>query len=700
MKRILSLLITALFVCQYAWAVWDDTNSYLITTKVNYTATLEPYNGYTGDFVVPETVVYNGDTYTIDEVSKQCFQNNNITSVTFPNTVKTIGSTLFLLSTPVVSVTLGSGVSSIDPQAFGQCSASSFTTITVDPANPNFSSADGVLYDKEQTTLLRCPPSNIISTVPNTVKTIGTSAFYNWRGFSLTLPEGLETIEEYAFQVAYLSSIDLPSTLTTLGNAAIVSDWLASITVAQGNPVFSTHDGALYNADQTTLLTFPCRKTTAESFPSTLTTIGESAFAKTRLSTFKIPTTVTTISNLAFMDAELTSIVIPDNVVELGESAFFRSNIQSISFGSGLTEIPGSAFYWSKLTSVTIPDNITSIKSSAFYGCSRLTSVDLGAGITNIGGYAFDGCSVLASVTCRATTLPTLNSYSGLKGITLKVPGDVIGDYIKNSIWGATYNTIEAYDCDVTIIDGTEYSALRGKSYNSLCYYRELLNNYWKPYFVPFKTPIEKFEEYGLEIAVFTQLLSYGNDVFSLKYKLYKENENAGSYLNPNTIAMVRTHKYGAKSITFTTATQETLTDDDPVDLVMKDDDAIPSITLTFCGTYEGVNGIDMYENSFYGMRSGVLARVASSASTSDILLKPQRWYAKVHSAPTSAPSFRIESEDDLVVDYGTDMLTVDNGDGTIEMFFSLDGRHLEAKDIQNLKPGIYVQNGKKMMVK
>lgn len=695
MKKILSLLIISLLFFQPAWALLDDSNVYSFSTLNSTEAKLTKnvYTNYTGEFVVPETVIYEGTTYTIVEIDKQCFQGSSITSLTIPNTVRTIGSSLFYSSTPVRTITIGSGVTSIDDNAFSQALVSSFTSITVDPNNTTYSDYNGALYDKAQTKLLRAPMSNHTDnfTFPSTVTTIGNSAFFNWQGYDITVPEGVTSLGDMAFYSSMLMRVTLPASLTTIGEGALSSSWLESITIADGNPMYATVNGALYNSDKTTLITFPCRKTTNIDFPATLTTIGTMAFSNTILTAFTIPESVTTIETSAFSDAKFTSISIPDNVTELGESAFYRcTSLQEVTFGNGISTIPNSAFYWcSGLTSVTIPENITTLEMSAFYGCSNLRTVNLGAGVTMIKASCFNDCSILDTIYCSAPAVPTLGSGNPIQNSTLIVPASMIASYYKNSSW----NVVKAYkasDCDATIMDRTEYTspAQDANTYSTLCYFRNFRNTSWTPLYVPFRISQETFKEQGLETAVFTSVNWYGENVYSLKYT--RNIPDLNGYIRANTIALIRPNKPEAKTVVVTENNVETLAAAESAQQILQDDNQNPTITLTFNGTYQNHSG-----GGFYAMRSGVLAEVADESVT----LGPQRWYMMI-SAPTSAPSFRIESEDDLVVDYGTDMLTVDNGDGTIEMFFSLDGRHLEAKDIQNLKPGIYVQNGKKVMVK
>lgn len=103
-------------------------------------------------------------------------------------------------------------------------------SIVVDPGNPNFSSVDGVLYDREQTRLLFCPP--------------GTK--------TLTIPASATTVDYWMLRMC--------------------SD-LASIIVDPGNPNYSSVDGVLYDKEQTCLLCCPAGKTSV-TIPVSVIDVG------------------------------------------------------------------------------------------------------------------------------------------------------------------------------------------------------------------------------------------------------------------------------------------------------------------------------------------------------------------------------------------------------------------------------------------
>ena len=91
---------------------------------------------------------------------------------------------------------------------------------------------------------------------------------------------------------------------------------------------------------------------------------------------------------------------VPSTVTSIGEGAFAgNTTLQSIELPEGLREIGYNAFGGcTALTSVTIPDSVTKVGPGAFKGCSALTLADLGAGISSWGSGVFNDCTSLSKV--------------------------------------------------------------------------------------------------------------------------------------------------------------------------------------------------------------------------------------------------------------------------------------------------------------
>ena len=187
--------------------------------------------------------------------------------------------------------------------------------IEVNIANENYSSQDGVLFNKNKTELLRCPEGKTGAyQIPNSVVSIGEYAFYDCDGLtSITIPNSVTSIGDYAFRYCYS---------------------LTEINVDASNKNYSSQDGVLFDKNKTVIIQYPIGNTRAS---------------------YNIPDSVTSIGDYAFEDCDgLTSVTILNSVTSIGDYAFGGCN---------------------NLTSITIPNSVTSIEYGAFYACEKLTDI-------------------------------------------------------------------------------------------------------------------------------------------------------------------------------------------------------------------------------------------------------------------------------------------------------------------------------------
>ena len=106
---------------------------------------------------------------------------------------------------------------------------------------------------------------------------------------------------------------------------------------------------------------------TSVVIPSTVKSIGESAFENNQLTEVTIPSSVTSIGSYAFHSNKLTSITLLDGVVSIGGNAFENNQLTEVTIPSSVTSIGSYAFSGNKLTKLTIPSSVTSIERGAFY---------------------------------------------------------------------------------------------------------------------------------------------------------------------------------------------------------------------------------------------------------------------------------------------------------------------------------------------
>ena len=118
----------------------------------------------------------------------------------------------------------------------------------------------------------------------------------------------------------------------------------------------------------------------------------------------------------------ITTVTIADGVTSIGREAFENCrSLQNVTIGSSVTSIGNQAFdHCSGLQNVTIGNDVTTIGGYAFRGCEELQEVSIGSSVTTIGDHAFDGCKILQEVTIPAsvTTIES-NAFYDCFGLTV-----------------------------------------------------------------------------------------------------------------------------------------------------------------------------------------------------------------------------------------------------------------------------------------
>ena len=205
------------------------------------------------------------------------------------------GSTISSLSLPASVTSIGAGV-------FDECY--SLTAITVNAANPVFSSANGVLFDKTQANLWRFPAGKTGAyTLPNTVTNLAAYGFYECAGLtSITFSTNLAGIGAWAFAGSGLSNVAWPNRVTSIGDAVF----------------------------------YACSSLANLSLPASLRSIGDSAFAATSLTSLVLPASLTNIADAAFDTcSSLTSLYFLGNPPAVGAYVFNGDNTAVVYYLPG-----------------------------------------------------------------------------------------------------------------------------------------------------------------------------------------------------------------------------------------------------------------------------------------------------------------------------------------------------------------------------
>ncbi len=192
-----------------------------------------------------------------------------------------------------------------------------------------------------------------------------------------------------------LTSVSIPDTVTSIGGAFGGCTSMTDYIVDENNTAYCSVDGVLFDKDMTTLVKYPTARTRSYTVPSSVTTLGASAFANCAgITDVVIGGGVTDIKSQAFMSCtNLKSAVIGAGVESIGTSAFFGcSALEGVSISDDVTSIGVQGFaYCYALKDVALPANLTSISNWTFGCCKALESVAVPAEVTSIGGAAFFG---------------------------------------------------------------------------------------------------------------------------------------------------------------------------------------------------------------------------------------------------------------------------------------------------------------------
>ena len=350
-----------------------------------------------------------------------------IGEVTIPNSVTSIDDDAFDSCINLKSVTIPDSVTNIGNKAFYNCK--SLTSIEVSDNNGNYSSVDGILFNKDKSELITYPAGKADSeyAIQNSVASIGDSAFENCTCLtSVTIPDSVTSIGDGAFAFCTsLASVTIPDSVTSIGSSAFYN-------TAYYNDESNWNNGLLYLSnclieamqnfandytikDGTRIIAggsfFGCTSLTSVTIPNSVTNIGNKAFYNCKsLTSITIPNNVTSIGDETFYDCEsLTNVIIGNSVISIGYNAFVNcKSLTSVTFGKNLTSISFGAFqFCTSLTSVTIPNSVTSIGESAFYNCTSLTNIAIPNSVTIIDDSAFENCTILTSVIIgNSVTIP------------------------------------------------------------------------------------------------------------------------------------------------------------------------------------------------------------------------------------------------------------------------------------------------------
>ncbi len=216
------------------------------------------------------------------------------------------------------------------------------------------SNNDGTCYVKGIGT---CTDSDIfipsISSLGDTVVSIGLGAFYKESIQMIYIPDSVTTISRNAFKECKIKTINIPSSVSFIGNGAFEDcDYIESVYISD---LAKWCEIEFENSDANPLGSYNAK--------------------------------------LYINNNPIENLIIPSGVTSIGKHAFYGNDfIKEIIIPDSVTSIGAWAFaYCSNITSVSIPDSVATIGAGAFFCNMRLKSVIIGKGVTAMNGDTFNG---------------------------------------------------------------------------------------------------------------------------------------------------------------------------------------------------------------------------------------------------------------------------------------------------------------------
>lgn len=676
-------------------------------------------------------LIFAGNNNTIGDYAFG--DNHYVTSIEFnPNSVSSIGAHAFS-SLKMVELILPEGLLSIGSQAFFSCNKLTKTVLpsTLQTAVNPFEYCTGTVYINSNV------PVNTAGGYPST----NDNCWFKEAGFTkFVIADGVETIGEYAFQTCRnATSFSLPNSIKEIGYGAF------SMCTSLTDPLYTS----------SIFIKMPKSITGSYIIPSGIKEIYYEAFMNSKLTSITIPKSVTKISTNAFNGCQGNLIAYCDiDDEDYYGGWFYGSKFSNVTICEGVKKIGSYAFNNNvQLSSLSLPSTLETISDYAFCYCSNINDVFV---------FSINPPTITSNVFANYGTLHVYkqmtekySSHNSWKNFTIVddimyqvVTGisferdnyeiqkgqqgqlscsvspqnalikdvkwsteddDIIsidensGQFIglKEGVATIKATAVDYYgysaECTITVSlrkailsDGSisTYSNDETEDYDQITYTRNFKNTGWQALYVPFEMSYDDWKN-DFDVAYIEGFLSrdldYDGTIDEISWSgvMIK----AGTIL-PNTPYLIRAKSTGMKTITLNDATLYA-TEINSIDC------SSTTMRYDFIGQYESESYGSDTEDWPYYMNNGAFSRVSK--------IIPFRWIMRI----TSRGNSYVKTPDMI-----RGMVRDDDGTSFIEYVeshqeqfrgykvFTLDGRMIDTPEDEPLKPGFYIKNGKKILIR
>lgn len=384
-----------------------------------------------------EPVVYNGEKF------EYC---NWLTEVTISPRVKTIKERSFYRCKSLEKITIPEGVKKVEDWAFSGCvnlkevnlpeslekigfdafenskieslyisknlkeianssleNCKNLKHLEVNPENPYYTLHQGVLIDKRENCVVKCPNGDEFTKIefPDTITNFDSDAFRNCKTLqTVTIRKGITNISELFFEnCENLEEVNFPDTVSAIGRKAFYNcKKLSKFTIP--SQVRNIEELAFYN----------CKSLEGVFIPASLTNFQASSLvgcdSLTKIEIDSANTNYYKVDVFLIAKKHLMQYRIQGNgcVYQHRDGPYsdvligFERNMTDVVIPENVTTIADQVFSESQITSVTLANSVELIAMYAFRNCHNLTSITIGDGLQQINSEAFVGCENLKEI--------------------------------------------------------------------------------------------------------------------------------------------------------------------------------------------------------------------------------------------------------------------------------------------------------------